>query len=867
MQLLVIRKGKEDLEQLMKKNKLKRFFLHILKKHLLVLVLMLSFSITAQEKSFIKGNEYILEEISVSGLKSFNEQTVVAYTGLRKGQKVRIPGEEISAIINKLWKLDLFSDINFYLKNIDGKKASIEIVIEELPTLSEYKITGLKKSKIETIVSETELKKGKKITQNFLKTTRNYIVNKYKKDGFLNTKVSIDVKADTVDVNYSKMLIHVDLGDRVKIDKINFVGNEIFKSKKLKKQMKKTKTKFLGRFWKKSKFIEKDYKEDLTSILDFYKEKGYRDARITKDSVIIDKKNITVNLDIEEGNKYYFGKISFLGNTVYSDNYLANVLGLYTGDTYNGVLLKKRIADNTKPDGDDLTNQYQNNGYLFSSINPVEVSAKNDTINFEIRIIEGKPAYFNKISVVGNTRTNDHVIYRELRSKPGELYSKDKVVRTVRELGQMGFFDAEQISPDFKNVDPNNGTVDIQYGLVEKGASQVELQGGYGGGGFIGTLGLSFNNFSVRGLKNKAAYKPVPMGDGQSLSLRLQANRFYSTQSFSFSDPWLGGKEPTQFSFSISQTKQFRYDYYTGQANKNQYFKISGLTVGLAKRLRVPDDYFLFSQALSYQFYDMNNYYTGLFTFGDGKSHNISYTAALTRNNTYTNPVFPMGGSMFELKGKFTLPYSLFNGVDYADLENQSEFQNNDGTPNQAKIDQEKYKWLEFYKINFKGSWYTRIIDKFVLKTHAEFGFLGAYNQDRGIIPFDRFFLGGDGMSQYAMDGRETVSLRGYPNQSLSNQDGSTIYNKFSIELRYPITLKPSASIFALTFLESGDGFNSFREFNPFYGKRSLGLGIRIFMPAFGLLGIDFGYGLDNPYGGELSAHGWETHFVIGQQF
>ena len=867
MRLLVIKKGKEDLEQLLKKNKLKRFFLNILQKHLLVLVLMLSFSITAQEKSFTKGNEYILEEISVSGLTSFNEQTVVTYTGLRKGQKLRIPGEEISTIINKLWKLDLFSDINFYLKNVNGDKASIEIVIEELPTLSEYKITGLKKSRIETIVSETELKKGKKITQNFLKTTRNFIVNKYKKDGFLNTKVSIDVKPDTTDINYSKMLIHVDLGDKVKIDKINFVGNELFKSKKLKKQMKNTKTKLLGRFWKKSKFIDKDYKEDLTSILDFYKEKGYRDARITKDSVIIDKKNITVNIDIEEGNKYYFGKISFLGNTVYTDNQLANVLGLYTGDTYNGVLLKKRVADNTKPDGEDLTNLYQNNGYLFSSINPVEVSAKNDTINFEIRIIEGKPAYFNKISVVGNTRTNDHVIYRELRSKPGELYSKDKVVRTVRELGQMGFFDAEQISPDFKNVDPNNGTVDIQYGLVEKGASQVELQGGYGGGGFIGTLGLSFNNFSVRGLKNKEAYKPVPMGDGQSFALRLQANRFYSTQSFSFSDPWLGGKQPTQFSFSISQTKQFRYDYYTGQANKNQYFKISGASIGLAKRLRVPDDYFVFHQALSYQFYDMNNYYTGLFTFGDGKSHNIAYTAALTRNNTYTNPVFPMGGSSFELRGKFTLPYSLFNGIDYADLKNQAEFQNDDGTPDQAKIDQERFKWLEFYKINFKGSWYTRIIDKFVLKTHAEFGFLGAYNQDRGIIPFDRFFLGGDGMSQYAMDGRETVSLRGYPNQSLSDQDGSTIYNKFSIELRYPITLKPSASIFALTFLESGDGFNSFREFNPFYGKRSLGLGIRIFMPAFGLLGIDFGYGLDNHYEGDFSAHGWETHFVIGQQF
>jgi outer membrane protein insertion porin family len=867
MRLLVIKKEKEDLEKLANKNKLKKNLSSTLSVYSLIFFLMFSLSSYTQETSFTKGNEYTIEEITVSGLKSFNKQTVITYTGLRKGQKVRIPGEQISGIINKLWKLDLFSDINFYLTNVEGNKASLEIVIEELPTLSEYKIIGLKKSKIETIVSETELKKGKKITQNFIKTTKNYIVNKYKKDGFLNTKVSIEVKPDSIDLNFSNMLIYVDLGDRVKIDEINFIGNEIFKSKKLKKKMKNTKTKLLGRFWKKSKYIEKDYKEDLTSILDFYKEKGYRDARISKDTVIIDKKNIKLDLNIEEGNKYYFGKISFLGNTVYSDNQLSRRLGLFTGDTYNGVLLKKRIADNTKPDGEDLTNLYQNNGYLFSSINPVEVAAKNDTIDFEIRIIEGKPAYFNKITVVGNTRTNDHVIYRELRTKPGNLYSKDRVVRTVRELGQMGFFDAEQISPDFKNVDPNAGTVDIQYGLVEKGASQVELQGGYGGGGFIGTLGLSFNNFSVRGLKNKAAYKPVPMGDGQSLSLRLQANRFYSTQSFSFSEPWLGGEQPTQFSFSISKTKQYRYDYYTGQANKNQSFEISGATIGIAKRLRIPDDYFQFSQALSYQYYNLNNYYTGLFTFGDGRSNNIAYTASLSRNNTFINPIFPVGGSSFELSAKLTLPYSLFNNVDYADLKNQLEYQNDDGTPDQAKIDQERYKWLEFYKVKFKGSWYTKIVDKFVLKTHAEFGFLGAYNQDRGIIPFDRFFLGGDGMSQYAMDGRETISLRGYPNQSLSGQDGSTIYNKFSIELRYPITLKPSASIFALSFLESGDGFDSFREFNPFYGKKSAGIGVRIFMPAFGLLGIDFGYGLDSQFDGDLNAHGWETHFVIGQQF
>ena len=400
----------------------------------LIILLFTGLNSFAQETPYIKGDEYILKEITVNGLKNFNEQTVITYTGLKKGQKIRIPGEQISAIISKLWKLDLFSDINFYLTNIENGEASIQIDIIELPTLSDFKITGLKKSKSETIIADTELKKGKKITENFIKTTKNYIINKYKKDGFLNTKVTINVVPDSSDVNLSKMLIKVDLGDRVKIETINFNGNDLSKSSKLKKKMKNTKVKQFGRFWKKSKFIEEDYKEDLTSILDFYKEKGYRDARIITDSVITDKNKITININLEEGNKYYFGDISFLGNSVYSDNQLSRALGLFKGDTYNGVLLKKRIADNTKPDGEDLTNLYQNNGYLFSNINPVEVSVENDTINFEIRIVEGKPAYFNKISVVGNTRTNDHVIYRELRTKPGNLYSKDQVVRTVREL-------------------------------------------------------------------------------------------------------------------------------------------------------------------------------------------------------------------------------------------------------------------------------------------------------------------------------------------------------------------------------------------------------------------------------------------------
>ena len=452
----------------------------------------MSLNIFSQNLSFDKGEVYTLDEISVTGLKSFNEQTVITYTGLSKGKQIRIPGEEISQVINKLWKLELFSDINFYLTNVVDGKASIEIAIVELPSLSDFKVNGLKRSKAETIIDEIDIKKGQKLTENFIETTKNYIINKYKKNGFLNTKVSISTRPDSIGINNERMLINVDLGDRVKINSINFSGNEITKSSKLKKQMKKTKTKLLGRFWKKSKFIEEDYKNDLTSILDYYKEKGYRDARIVMDTVIIDKSNIDLNITLNEGNRYYFGDINFLGNSVYSDEFLARALGLFKGDVYNGVLLKKRIADNTKPDGEDLTNLYQNNGYLFSSINPVEIAAENDTIDFEIRITEGKPAYFNKITVIGNDRTNDNVIYRELRTKPGELYSKDKVVRTVRELGQLGFFDPEQISPDFKNVDANAGTVDIEYGLVEKGASQVELQGGYGGGGFIGTLGLSF---------------------------------------------------------------------------------------------------------------------------------------------------------------------------------------------------------------------------------------------------------------------------------------------------------------------------------------------------------------------------------------
>ena len=409
----------------------------------------------------------------------------------------------------------------------------------------------------------------------------------------------------------------------------------------------------------------------------------------------------------------------------------------------------------------------------------------------------------------------------------------------------------------------------MEYSVVERGASQIELQGGYGGGGFIGTLGLSFNNFAIKDIFKKEAYKPVPSGDGQSLALRLQASRFYQTYSFSFTEPWLGGKRPVQLSTSLSHTKQFLYNPITRDADKSKRFNITGISVGLAKRLSVPDDYFTLSQAVSFQHYNLKNYNTGLFTFGNGYSNNLSYTIGLSRNNTFTDPIYPMGGSNFSVSAKLSLPYSLLNSIDYKALNEERDAldpTDTDDFKRMGEIDQERYKWLEFYKVKFKADWYTRIVDKLVIKSGLEFGFLGAYNNDRGVIPFERFFVGGDGLGNYSLDGRESIALRGYPNQSLSSQDGGTIYNKFSLELRYPITLGQSAKIYALGFIEGGASFDNFRDYNPFTINRSAGLGLRIFMPAFGLLGIDFGHGFD-ALPGQTVKNGWETHFIIGQQF
>lgn len=855
---------------------------------LLVAILSFTFAQAQRELPLDPNKKYEIGDIKVSGTSTYNENTVIAFTGLRPGEKVFLPGVKITNVIKKLWGLELFSDINLYVTAINGDKVDLQLDIKEVPELNEVRFKGIKEKKGAPFIKDNGLNKGAKVTENLETTTKNFIENSYKKKGFYNSKVFINTvpAADSLGSNKVNMIVNIDKGERVKIGSIDFKGRDKLKESLLLGSMKNTKEKKLWRVWKRSKYIKADYEEDKVALIDKYKEKGYRDARIVSDSIIRNSdKTIAIELEIEEGNRYYIGDIDFIGNTVYTDEQLGRQLGLGKGDVYNGVLLKKRIQDDSDPDSDNIANLYQNSGYLFSNINAVETSVQSDTINFEVRISEGKLAYFNKVTVKGNDKTKDKVIYRELLTKPGQRYSKAAVVGTIRELGQLGFFDAQQLTPNFDNFDAQGGTVDLEYNVVEQGASQIELQGGFGGGGFVGTLGLSFNNFSIQNIFNKEAYKPLPMGDGQQFSLRAQASQFFQTYSASLTDPWFGGKQPVQFSASFSHTVQFQFTGINNgnvrdRVDRDSKFLITGGSLGLSKRLNWPDRQFSLSHAISYQHFDLRNFNTGLFTFGNGASENLAYTIGLNRNDLFGGRIFPTGGSDISITAKLSLPYSLWNGVDYGQLADERVIAvENQDTEEIGRIDQQRFNWLEYYKVKFTGKFYTPLIGKFVLQSGIEFGWLGAYNQDRGVPPFERFFLGGDGLGGFALDGREIIRLRGYPNQSVTpldrrtaltgtNQanDGATIYNKFSLELRYPITFSPQASIYALTFAEAGSSFDNFRDYNPFQLSRSAGAGIRIFMPAFGLLGLDFGYGFD-PIPGTVGPNGWETHFIIGQQF
>ncbi|WP_298782474.1 outer membrane protein assembly factor BamA [uncultured Polaribacter sp.] len=817
-------------------------------------------TIISQNLSFEKGKEYILSGISVTGLKKFSEETVRVFTGLRIGQTLKLPGDKLTSAIKKLYESKQFSNVDVYLAKVDGNAIYLQFDVQELPQLNLVKINGIKKSKAKELIKEAELKPGEMVTDNLVVTTKNYFTKKYTDKGYLKTKVNLNTRVDTSDINTVNMDIFIDRGSKIKIKEIIFNGNKALSDKKLRKAMSNTKRKFFGRFWKASKYIEEDFQEDLESILDKYSRIGYRDARILSDKITWNDDNtINLNIDLEEGRQYRFADILFVGNKEYSDDQLRSMLKIEKGDVYNGAVLKERVKGDGTPTSDDISTMYQDTGFLFSQINAVETKVNNDSITVEIRIREDEKARIRKVTVSGNDKTNDHVIFRELRVKPGDLFSRSNIIRSIREIGQLGFFD-QNVTPDVI-PDYQNKTADIDFSVVEKGGSQIELQGGYGGGSFIGTLGLSFNNFSIRNLFNKEAYKPLPMGDGQSLALRLQSSRTFNTYSFSFTEPWLGGKKPKSLSFSIYSSNQYQFDFQTGQVDKDQSLGIIGASLGLGQRLKWPDDFFQLSQAISYQSFNLNNYgfAVGTSVLSNGTLNNLSYSATLSRNSSGPSPIFPTYGSEFSLGVKATFPYSLVNNKDYSIDSGLTTAEES------AKI-AENYKWLEYYKITAKGKWYTSFTDKLVLMTNAEMGFLGYYNSEVGLSPFERYFVGGDGIAAFQLDGREVVGLRGYENSQLSPAEGGSIYNKFQLELRYSITNAPSASIYTVGFLEAGNSYDNFSTFNPFELKRSAGVGIRIFMPAFGMLGIDFAHGFD-PLPGNVDKSGWQTHFIIGRQF
>ena len=835
-----------------------KFYLKLTSYTVVLFALFFSFSANAQVQkdtiskniTFEKGKEYILGGITVTGLKKFSEETVKVFTGLRNGQVIKLPGDKLTSAIKKLYESKQFSNVDVYLARIDGNTVYLQFDVQELPQLNQIKISGVKKSKQKELIKDAELKTGVMVTDNLIVTTKNYFTKKYTDKGFLKTKVNLDIVNDTTDLNTVNMNVFIDKGKKIKIKNINFNGNEKISDKKLRKAMSNTKRKFVGRFWKGSKFIEEDYQEDLESILDKYSRLGFRDARILDDKISWNDDNtINIDIDLEEGRQYRFAEIIFVGNKEYTDEELNEVLRIDKGDVYNGAVLKERVKGDGTHTSEDLSTLYQDSGFLFSQVNAVETKVQNDSITVEIRIREDEKARIRKVTVSGNDKTNDHVIFRELRVKPGDLFSRTNIIRSIREIGQLGFFD-QNVVPDVI-PDYNNKTTDIDFTVVEKGGSQIELQGGYGGGSFIGTLGLSFNNFSIRNIFNKEAYKPLPMGDGQSLSLRLQSSRTFNTYSFSFTEPWLGGKKPKSLSFSVYSSNQFQINPQTFDVDRSRSLGIVGASIGLGQRLKWPDDFFQLSQTIAYQSFNLNNYgfRVGNDVLNNGTLNNLSYNVSLTRNSAGPSLIFPTYGSEFSIGVKATFPYSLLSDRDYSQLDAA-----------------EKYKWLEYYKIKAKGKWYTSFTDKLVLMTNAEMGYLGFYNSEIGLSPFERFFVGGDGIAVFQLDGREVIGLRGYENNRLSSVDGGSIYNKFQLELRYSITDSPSASIYTLGFLEAGNSYDNFSTFNPFELKRSAGLGIRIFMPAFGLLGIDFAHGFD-PLPGFTEKSGWQTHFIIGRQF
>jgi outer membrane protein insertion porin family len=807
--------------------------------------------------NYSASEDYKIGGITISGIRFLDPNALIGISGLRIGRVIEIPGEGITLAVQKLWQQGLFSDIRVTITEIRSDTAYLDIFLQERPRISSVRFNGLKNVETQDLVKKINLPIGSQLTTYILNNTGKIIKDHFVEKGFLNTEVDFIQKDDPDQPNNIIITIDVDKKEKVKITDITFIGNDNFDEKVLRRKMKNTKKKNLN-FFKTSKYIGGKYEEDKEKLRTFYNDNGYKDFTILSDSLYpVSENRVGLLLSVDEGEQYFLRNIEWVGNSVYNKEYLDRILNIKKGSVYNQSLISDRLNGTTGA-RDAVSSLYQDYGYLFSKLVPVESKIENDSIDLEIRIYEGDQAYLNNIIISGNTRTNEHIARRELYTLPGDLFSKDKIIRSIRQLGVLGHFDPEKINP-MPLADPTNGTVDLLYKLEEKANDQFEVSGGWGAGMLVGTVGVRFNNFAMRNFFKLNEWRPYPSGDGQSLSIRAQSNgRIYQSYNISFVEPWLGGKKPN--TFSVSFYRSLMTNGKKKGEDGRQSMIIDGASLGLGKRLEWPDDFFSLYGELSYQRYNLNNYNVYRFLFENGASNLLSLTTRLTRFSTSPNLIYPRSGSTFTLSLQLTPPYSMISGTNMVNAS-----------------DEVKYNWIEFHKWIFKADYYFPLTsnDKLVLNTRFAFGYLGYYNKDIGPSPFENFYLGGDGMTGYSFYGREVIALRGYTNGSLTPTDpvrgapAGNVYSKITLELRYPISLNQQATIYALAFLEAGRAWYQLKEYNPFKMNRSAGIGLRANLPMFGLLGIDWGYGFDQvPEPANYpNANKSQFHFVIGQQF
>ena len=790
--------------------------------------------------------KYEIGGITVSGAKFLDTNTLIALTGLRIGDEIDVPGDAIGRAIQKLWDQGILGGVDVRATKIEGNKIFLDFFLTERPRLSRFDFSGTSKSQAEDLRKKITLNKGRVVTDDLLSSTRTIVQRFFQEKGFLNTQVIIRQTPDSIIANSVALDIKVDKGEKVKIGEIIIEGNEAFSDRKLKGQLKETKEKKFYKIFTGSKFQKAEFEEDKKLLVAFYNKEGYRDAAVVSDSIYkISDDRIGIKLTVDEGNKYYYRSITWNGNYLYDDAFLTRILGLSKGDVYNKEELEKRL--NYNPSGNDITSLYMDDGYLFYQIEPVEVAVEGDSIDLQMQISEGSQAKVNSITVQGNTKTSDHVVLRELRTLPGQNFSRAALIRSQRELASLGYFDPEKIGMN-PIPNPEDGTVDIQYTVEERPNDQITLSGGWGGGlGAVGTVGLVLNNFSMRKVADWKEWRPVPSGDGQRLALNIQANgRRYQSYSLSFTEPWLGGRRPNSFTVSLNKSIQrFSQANEFGQL-EDSHIDISGASVSLGRRLRWPDDYFTLSNSISYFRYNMSNGASIFPGYAEASNirdaNNLSFITAFARNSI-DNPTYTRSGSSVGLNVTFTPPYSLLK----------------DGS--------NSFQWIEFHKWMFDASWFHSLVGNLVLNTRAHFGFIGSYGKESIIGPFERFKLGGSGLGggQFIV-ATDYVGLRGYEDESITpNTAGGIAFNKYVAELRYPVSLNPAATVYVLGFAEAGNNFGTYREYDPFKLYRSVGIGARVFMAAFGLLGFDYGWGLDT-VPGLPGASGGQFHFIIGQQ-